>query len=50
MDIKKKFLAVKLARYWNRLSREVLDAPSLEVVEARLAGDLSTLTGVRHGG
>lgn len=46
LDIKKKFLAVRLARHWNKLIREVLDAPFLGVIpefKARLHGALSTL-------
>jgi len=31
------------ARYWNRLPREAVDAPSLEVFKTRLDGALSNL-------
>ncbi|KFQ02768.1 hypothetical protein N329_03596, partial [Haliaeetus albicilla] len=40
LDIKKKFFTV---RHWNRLPREVMDAPSLEVFKARLDAALSNL-------
>ena len=32
-----------MARHWNRLSREVVAAPSLAVFKARLDGALSNL-------
>ena len=43
LDIRKKFFTVRLVRYWNRLPREVVDAPSLEAFKARLEGALSNL-------
>ncbi|KFQ87674.1 hypothetical protein N337_06435, partial [Phoenicopterus ruber ruber] len=30
LDIRKKFFPRRLVRHWKRLSREVVDAPSLE--------------------
>lgn len=43
VDIWKKLLTVRVVRYWNRLSREVVDASSLEVFKTRLDGVLGNL-------
>ena len=43
LDIRKKFFTVSVVRHCNRLPREVMDAPSLEVFKARLDGALSNL-------
>ncbi|KFV47718.1 hypothetical protein N341_08441, partial [Tyto alba] len=43
LDIRKKFFTVRVVRHWNRLSREAVDAPSLEVFKARLEWHLSNL-------
>ncbi|PKU46717.1 hypothetical protein llap_2965 [Limosa lapponica baueri] len=43
LAIRKKFFTERVVRHWNRLLREVVDAPSLEVFKARLDGDLSNL-------
>ncbi|PKU39818.1 hypothetical protein llap_9876 [Limosa lapponica baueri] len=43
LDIRKKLFSVRVVRHWNRLPREAVDAPSLEVVKARLDGALSNL-------
>ncbi|KFR09361.1 hypothetical protein Y956_07880, partial [Nipponia nippon] len=43
LDIRKKFFTLRVVRHWNRLRREVVDAPSLEVFKARLDGALSNL-------
>ncbi|KFR15980.1 hypothetical protein N306_11354, partial [Opisthocomus hoazin] len=43
LDIRKKFLTMRVVKHWNRLPREVVDAPSLAVFEARLDGALSNL-------
>jgi len=37
-----KFLTIMMLRNWHRLSREVVDAPSLETLKVRLDGALST--------
>ena len=42
-SLRKKFFMMRLMRHWNRLPREAVDASSLEVFEARLAGALSNL-------
>ncbi|KFR01388.1 hypothetical protein Y956_00839, partial [Nipponia nippon] len=43
LDIRKKFFTMREVRHWNRLPREAVDAPSLEVFKARLDGALSNL-------
>jgi len=43
LDVRKKFLTVKVVKHWHRLPREVADAPSLETSKGRLDGALSNL-------
>ena len=43
MDVRKKFFAMRVVRHWNRLPREMVDAPSLETFNVRLNGALSNL-------
>ncbi|KFR13378.1 hypothetical protein N306_12570, partial [Opisthocomus hoazin] len=43
LDIRKKFFTMGVVRPWNRLPREVVDAPSLETFKTRLDGALSNL-------
>jgi len=43
LDTRKKFFTVRVVKHWNRLPREVVDAPSLETFKARLDRALSNL-------
>ncbi|KFQ77896.1 hypothetical protein N335_04673, partial [Phaethon lepturus] len=43
LDIRKKFLAMRVVKHWPRLPGEVVDAPSLETFQVRLDGALSNL-------
>ncbi|KFP19145.1 hypothetical protein Z169_08690, partial [Egretta garzetta] len=43
LDIRKKFFTMRVVKHWNRLPREVVEAPSLETFKARLDGALSSL-------
>ncbi|KFQ76618.1 hypothetical protein N335_05438, partial [Phaethon lepturus] len=43
LDIRKKFLTVRVVKHWPRLPREVVDAPSLATFQVRLDGALSSL-------
>jgi len=42
-DIRKKLFVMRVVRHWNRLPREAVNAPSLEVFKARLDGALRNL-------
>ena len=37
LDIRRKFFTQRAVTHWNRLPKEVVDAPSLEAFKARLA-------------
>jgi len=43
LDIRKKFFTMRVVKHWNRLPREAVAAPSLEVFKARLDGALRSL-------
>ncbi|KFW73577.1 hypothetical protein AS28_12122, partial [Pygoscelis adeliae] len=43
LNIRKKFFTMRVVKYWNRLPREVVDAPSLETFKVRLDGALGNL-------
>ena len=42
LDIKK-FFTQRVVTHWNRLAKEVVNAPSLEAFKARLDGGLGSL-------
>lgn len=35
MDVRKNFFIMKVLKHWKRLSREAVDAPSLETFKVR---------------
>ncbi|KFP91223.1 hypothetical protein N311_00760, partial [Apaloderma vittatum] len=43
LDLRKKFFSTRAARLWNKLPRDVVAAPSLEVFKAKLDGALNGL-------
>ena len=43
LDVRVTFFTKRVVECWNRLPREVVDAPSLEVLKARLDGALGSL-------
>jgi len=43
LDIRTKFFTRRVVTHWNRLPKEVVDAPSLEAFKARLAVALGSL-------
>ena len=42
MDVTKMFSTVRVVRHWHRLPRDVMGAPSLETLQIRLDGAVST--------
>ena len=44
LDARKKFFTQRVVMHWNRLSREAVDVPSLEVFKARLDAALGSLS------
>ena len=47
LGIRKKFFTMKVVKHWNRLPREVVEAPSLETFKTRLDGALSNLISLK---
>ena len=43
LDIRRKFFTQRVVMHWNRLPKEVIDAPSLEAFKARLDVALGSL-------
>jgi len=43
LDIRNKYLAQRVMRFWHMLPKEVGDTPSLEMFKARMDGDLGSL-------
>ena len=43
MDMRKKFFTQRVVMHWNRLPKEVVDAPSLEAFKVRLDVALGSL-------
>ncbi|KGL91638.1 hypothetical protein N301_07964, partial [Charadrius vociferus] len=43
LNIRKKFFTLRVVRHWNRLPREVVEAPSVEAFKARLEVALGNL-------
>ena len=48
LDIRRKFFTQRVVMHWNRLSKEVVDAPSLEAFKARMDVALGSLGDSAH--
>jgi len=46
LDTRKKFFTMRVVKHWNRLPREVVEAPSQETFKARLDSALSQVVGL----
>ena len=43
LDIRRKFFTQRVVTHWNRLSKEAVDAPSMEAFKAKTDGILGSL-------
>ncbi|KFP09681.1 hypothetical protein Z169_07234, partial [Egretta garzetta] len=43
LDIRKKFFTMRVVKHWNRLPREVVEAPCLATFKTKLDGALGNL-------
>ena len=43
LDIRNKIFKIRVVKHWNRLPRDVVEAPSLETFKATLDGALRNL-------
>ena len=43
LDIRRKFFTLRVVMHWNKLSKEAVDAPSLDAFKARLDVALGSL-------